>query len=90
MRQSFRANEQNNNSAVSKWDFIAASNQSALVLQDAGKLIGEQPDGKVFQSADRGQVWAGHKWPLTCGFRWWGGRGSNPRPMDYESTALTD
>lgn len=20
----------------------------------------------------------------------WGGRGSNPRPMDYESTALTD
>jgi hypothetical protein len=22
--------------------------------------------------------------------RVWGGRGSNPRPMDYESTALTD
>lgn len=21
---------------------------------------------------------------------WWGGRGSNPRPMDYESTALTN
>jgi hypothetical protein len=22
--------------------------------------------------------------------RWWGGWGSNPRPKDYESSALTD
>jgi hypothetical protein len=26
---------------------------------------------------------------LTCGNAWWGGWGSNPRPKDYESSALT-
>jgi len=25
----------------------------------------------------------------TAGHRWWGGWGSNPRPRDYESLALT-
>jgi hypothetical protein len=26
---------------------------------------------------------------ITCGFNEWGGWGSNPRPTDYESAALT-
>ena len=26
---------------------------------------------------------------ITCGFGEWGGWGSNPRPTDYESAALT-
>ena len=46
--QSFRANEANNNSAISKWDFIPASNQPAFVLSGGGQLVGNQPPGEVF------------------------------------------
>jgi len=46
--QSFRANVENNNSAVSRWDFIPSKSQPAFTLQGAGQLIGEQPEGQIF------------------------------------------
>lgn len=46
--QSFRANVANNNSAISRWDFIPASNQPAFMLTGGGALVGEQPDGSIF------------------------------------------
>jgi|SRR5271166_1635651 len=44
--QQFRVGVENNNSQVSKWDFIPATNQPAFMLQ-GGTLVGEQPPGEV-------------------------------------------
>lgn len=46
--QSFRAGQENFNSAKAKWDFIPAKDQPTFVLQGGGQLVGNQPDGKVF------------------------------------------
>jgi hypothetical protein len=46
--QSFRANVENNNSQVSKWDFLPASNQPSFILQGAGELVGNLPPCEVF------------------------------------------
>ncbi len=46
--QSFCAGVENNNSAISKWDFIPASNQPVFMLAGGGALVGEQPDGSIF------------------------------------------
>jgi hypothetical protein len=43
------------------------------------------PDAAATTSAGRGGL-ASYRFTQTL----WGGWGSNPRPMDYESTALTD
>lgn len=47
--QSFRANEQNKNNAIARWDFIPADNQPTFVLQGGGQLVGNQPSGEVFK-----------------------------------------
>lgn len=46
--QSFRANVENNNQQVSKWDFLPATNQPSFILQGAGELVGNLPPGEVF------------------------------------------
>lgn len=46
--QSFRAGQENFNSAKAKWDFIPAKDQPTFVLQGGGQLVGQQPDGTVF------------------------------------------
>ncbi|OBI95020.1 hypothetical protein [Mycobacterium asiaticum] len=46
--QSFRANVENNNDQVSKWDFLPAINQPSFILQGAGELVGNLPPGEVF------------------------------------------
>ncbi|MBN7560309.1 hypothetical protein [Mycobacteroides abscessus] len=46
--QSFRANVENNNSQVSKWDFLPATNQPSFILQGGGELVGSLPPGEIF------------------------------------------
>ncbi|GAA2427104.1 hypothetical protein [Mycolicibacterium llatzerense] len=46
--QSFRANVENNNTVVSKWDFLPASNQPSFILQGPGELVGNLPAGEIF------------------------------------------
>ena len=45
--QQFRVGEENNDSQISKWDFIPATNQPAFMLQ-GGTLVGAQPPGTIF------------------------------------------
>jgi hypothetical protein len=51
--QSFRANVENNNSQISKWDFLPASNQPSFILQAAGVAQpwkpGFAPDPRVLR-----------------------------------------
>ncbi len=49
-----------------------------------GLFADSDPSGRGSSVRDRSR-----KWPLTWAFAWWGGWGSNPRPKDYESSALT-
>jgi hypothetical protein len=46
--QSWRANVENNNSAVAKWDFIRAVNQPAFIIAEGGSLVENQPPGQIF------------------------------------------
>ncbi|MDP7732571.1 hypothetical protein [Mycobacterium sp. TY813] len=46
--QSFRANVENNNDQISKWDFLPATNQPSFILQGAGELVGNLPPGEIF------------------------------------------
>lgn len=46
--QSFRAGQENFNSAKAKYDFIPAKTQPTFVLQGGGQLVGNQPEGNVF------------------------------------------
>lgn len=46
--QSFRANVQNENGSIAKWDFVRAVNQPAFIISEGGSLVGSQPPGTVF------------------------------------------
>lgn len=52
--QSFRANVENNNTQVSKYDFLPATNQPSFILQGAGELVGNLPPGEVSRPGESG------------------------------------
>ncbi|WP_264028593.1 hypothetical protein, partial [Mycolicibacterium brisbanense] len=64
--QSFRANVENENTQIAKWDFIRAVNQPAFVLPNGGQLVGSQPAGTVFNLPTVGKY--GPLWIVESNF----------------------
>ena len=64
--QSFRANVENENGTVAKWDFIRAINQPAFILQEQGQLVGSQPHGNIFNPPTVGKY--GPVWIVETNF----------------------
>jgi hypothetical protein len=76
--------------------YIRGGLQSLDVDLDTRRYIGDlsknfRQRGILSPPARRGRAcWRREISGRLTGNSWWGGRGSNPRPTDYESAALTN